>query len=709
MQECLDSVLRQTLDNIEVICVDDSSTDSSLQILKDYAAKDGRIKILTQEDNRFAGAARNRGIEVAAGKYLAFWDSDDFFEPEALELMYLQCEQDEADMCVCKARTYDMASRRILPVDFYMNIRALPCEIPFSARNHPDIAFMFCSPSPWNKLFKREFVMDSGLRFQEVKRGNDLFFVFMAITLAKKITAIDRILVNYRTLTATSLQETIDDDPFYFYEPLKAFGDELKKRGLFSVFEKSYINRCLSVCLYNLSIAKTKEAWLAIALKLKDEILPALGCDIFPEAEYINPDQYEQMSFILHSTKEDLAAYEPELRRDEKNSAAAAEISTVEAGGEVGMSVIITGGNEGGYLAECLRSVMRQSMKNIEIICVSDGSDEGAADMIEVLRGEDDRIKLCKARGSGLSAAGNAGIDNAAGEYILFMESKDCLAWCAIEHTYREAKRHDLDLLFYGGEVFYEPIELFQPCSSYLERFRYKQAYEPVSDGRELFARLMGNDDFKPFVTGLAIRRSFLKDNKLGFEIGIGQGDALFALQCAMCAERSKVLNEPLYQKRVCPDSVSEGKEGWDSVYGYFICAREIRKALINDVNDKNILRKALPVYLTLISRAAVAVLKNMEKEDARSKFEELPFDEQNEFALHFEYIQREAAASASGAARAIKLANLNGRLKVEREKTGRLKMESDRLRRSVPYRLGRFIASPLSLLRRLRRRNDTC
>ena len=77
LRECLDSVLAQTLREIEVICVDDGSTDNSLNILKEYQNKDTRIVVLTQE-NRSAGAARNYGLSIAKGKYLSFLDSDDF-------------------------------------------------------------------------------------------------------------------------------------------------------------------------------------------------------------------------------------------------------------------------------------------------------------------------------------------------------------------------------------------------------------------------------------------------------------------------------------------------------------------------------------------------------------------------------------------------------------------------------------------------------
>ena len=80
LKQCMDSVVGQTLKDIEIICVDDGSTDGSLDILKEYATEDSRIQIIEQK-NAGAGAARNNGMRHATGKYLSFLDSDDFFEP----------------------------------------------------------------------------------------------------------------------------------------------------------------------------------------------------------------------------------------------------------------------------------------------------------------------------------------------------------------------------------------------------------------------------------------------------------------------------------------------------------------------------------------------------------------------------------------------------------------------------------------------------
>ena len=105
LRECLDSVVNQTLRDIEIICVDDGSTDNSLAILREYETKDSRIKVLTQE-NINAGAARNKGLSEATGEFLSFLDSDDFFEPDAIERMYECAKSRNAEIVVYQVSTF---------------------------------------------------------------------------------------------------------------------------------------------------------------------------------------------------------------------------------------------------------------------------------------------------------------------------------------------------------------------------------------------------------------------------------------------------------------------------------------------------------------------------------------------------------------------------------------------------------------------------
>ncbi|MFR5028212.1 MAG: glycosyltransferase family 2 protein [Coprococcus sp.] len=105
LRQCMDSIVGQTLKDIEIICVDDGSTDDSLAILKEYEAKDQRVKVI-QQANAGAGAARNKGLEIATGEYLSFLDSDDFFEPDMLEKAWSKAHETRAQVVVFRSDQY---------------------------------------------------------------------------------------------------------------------------------------------------------------------------------------------------------------------------------------------------------------------------------------------------------------------------------------------------------------------------------------------------------------------------------------------------------------------------------------------------------------------------------------------------------------------------------------------------------------------------
>ena len=102
LPECIDSLLAQTLEDIELIFVCDASPDDSLAILRRYEEKDSRIRVIAFEQNRGVSAARNAGIEAAAGEYIGFCDSDDWVEPQMFERLYGAAKQHEADISFCR-------------------------------------------------------------------------------------------------------------------------------------------------------------------------------------------------------------------------------------------------------------------------------------------------------------------------------------------------------------------------------------------------------------------------------------------------------------------------------------------------------------------------------------------------------------------------------------------------------------------------------
>ena len=186
LDNTLSDITGQTLREIEIICVDDGSTDNSCKIIEEWMEKDSRIQLIRQK-NQYAGVARNNGLKQAHGKYVIFWDADDLFEHNALEVMYAQAEQENSDICICEARKYDNAKEKYIPSDAYLKEDLLPGKQTFNKFDVPDYIFNLTNNVPWNKLYLKEFITKNKLQYQAIKQANDTYFTIMALFLAERI------------------------------------------------------------------------------------------------------------------------------------------------------------------------------------------------------------------------------------------------------------------------------------------------------------------------------------------------------------------------------------------------------------------------------------------------------------------------------------------------------------------------------------------
>ena len=205
----LDSVLQQDLGNpeeLEVICVDDASTDASVALIKDYQQKDSRIRLFLNEKTRFAGACRNKGIEEAHGDYLHFLDADDLVEKGAYQKYLSIAEQADADMIKGCAVFFDNETGELSDTPLFA-LSDVPAECFDKVLNFhqaPEI-FSHISVVPWNAIYKRKFILEKGLRFNNLICVNDRSFYSEAVFTANRIWLTHEQIVRYRVNNSASL------------------------------------------------------------------------------------------------------------------------------------------------------------------------------------------------------------------------------------------------------------------------------------------------------------------------------------------------------------------------------------------------------------------------------------------------------------------------------------------------------------------------
>lgn len=202
LRECLDSAINQTFKDIEIICINDGSTDSSSDILKEYEQKDNRLKVISQT-NKGVSTARNVGIQNANGEYIMFVDSDDWLAKEACEKAYCTAQKSDCEMLLFSHNKFNNQSctSDSKLQDLYIELQD-KCTTFEKSLEH--IVFSPCEP--WGKLYKTEFLKKNNLRFRtNIQFGEDRIFYFQACIYAKSISVLYEHLYYYRQNTENSL------------------------------------------------------------------------------------------------------------------------------------------------------------------------------------------------------------------------------------------------------------------------------------------------------------------------------------------------------------------------------------------------------------------------------------------------------------------------------------------------------------------------
>ena len=191
LDECLSSIRRQTLHDIEIICVNDCSPDNSVDIVQSHQQKDKRIILIEHSENLGLGGARNTGIRSASGDYISFVDSDDTMNPEMLETLWKHVDEDQNDVVICGYNEMD-SQGNILTV----NNRQF--RVSQMKRATVSSAFKMTNPASWNKLWRKTLFIDNDIWFPNFLHFQDAATTPRLLFVAEGIKSIDDRLYNYR-------------------------------------------------------------------------------------------------------------------------------------------------------------------------------------------------------------------------------------------------------------------------------------------------------------------------------------------------------------------------------------------------------------------------------------------------------------------------------------------------------------------------------
>ena len=247
ISECLDSILNQSFKNLEVICVNDGSTDNSLEILNDYKKRDERIVIIDKA-NEGSGVARNFGLQIARGEYVYFVDGDDLLTENALQLIVDEADKKQTDILIFGAYSYYDGKKKKggysadkLPKKYLNKV--------FSSKEIKRSLFKFPSTA-WTKLYRREFLLDNNIKFQEIRAGQDQLLFFHSMIKANRIALLAKNLYCYRKNrvgAVTACKKKRNYSPIYVFSAIEKL---LKEEEVFEeykwIFVSGYFSKATS-------------------------------------------------------------------------------------------------------------------------------------------------------------------------------------------------------------------------------------------------------------------------------------------------------------------------------------------------------------------------------------------------------------------------------------------------------------------------------
>ena len=269
------SLQAQTMRNAEFLFVDDESSDDSLEILKRAAEQDRRIQVIPQQRSN-AGAARNRGLDAAKGKYVIFLDSDDTFDPNLLTYTVDRAERYDAQVVIFNADILQLPEGTHLDPDWMNQTRVLPRKI-FAGRDAAGHLYQMLNP--WTKLYRREYILREGFRYQSQYSTNDAYFTIMALSCAERIITLPARLVHYHTGRSGNIQSKKDRAPLDAYNAFLAARRDLRARGILDAFDRALAIKAAESMIRELNTQKKPESRQILYNALQNGGLSALGFD----------------------------------------------------------------------------------------------------------------------------------------------------------------------------------------------------------------------------------------------------------------------------------------------------------------------------------------------------------------------------------------------------------------------------------------------
>lgn len=429
LRQCLDSLAAQTLKEIEFICINDGSTDNSLEIVQEYAYRDDRFVIIDKQNSGY-GISMNMGLEKARGEYIGIVESDDYAEPTMFEVLYSIAQQNNCD--IARGNRFRLTENSDT---FDEVLKDLPYNQVFKPLELQEI--FVPAPCIWTQIYRRQFLAENEIRFLETPGASfqDTGFVYKSYIAANRMILTKDAFLHYRMDNANSSVKS-SSKVFCVVDEFHSIDNFIEERP-----------DALNAFKYNLEALRYQAYqwnYSRLGWRARHEFIGAFADDL----------KKAQAQGRLSDSAFTVREWDRVMRLiDDPEQVFDNEAPLV--------SVIVPAYNCEKHIEYTLELLKKQSLKRIEVIVVNDGSEDNTQQIVEDFCATDGRFTLINQTNQGLGGARNTGLDNASGKYISFIDGEDGVPQIGLEMLYRTAEMEEADCAIGVIEEF-SPIEKHQ-------------------------------------------------------------------------------------------------------------------------------------------------------------------------------------------------------------------------------------------------------
>lgn len=419
------SVLNQSYENIELIIVNDASTDNGINIIRMYQSWDSRIKVVDLEFNTMGGAGipSNIGVNHAKGQYLAYADSDDILDKHAIRKMVDAALRHRAEIVVADFSNFNNENRIIDTSYDKKNWSGIPINEPFSPTDQPNIFKL--SPVPWRKLYKLSFLNENNIRFPE----GDYFYEdnplhWFVLTKASNVVLIDDVVAYHRMEREGQTMGAMNFKLAAQFCHLNSIKNHLiKYKNAPSIYWKELVDFAY------------RGGWVVD----KQDI---------PEFQAIIKKRYAQTASSIEQaskiSQNDILKMRPNFykRCDEYNKAYE----------DLDLSIVVPVYNCVDLLPQLLETLLRVNLKK-DIFLIDDGSDDGSKELCEEYAQRYQNVYSIAQANKGAGVARNLVIPLLTGKYAYFVDADDFIDPKALEESVKFAQNNQHDLVLFKYQI----------------------------------------------------------------------------------------------------------------------------------------------------------------------------------------------------------------------------------------------------------------